>query len=84
MFFVRSNCSSNAMRDPRDYYVEIYNDDESHSIRIAAHDSFGAALGEYERLTKQPPALRVVMRHRAHVYRQHIPDRLRLARDRRD
>lgn len=62
---------------PKDFYVEIGNDDDSHHIIIGSFNSFAAACGEYDRLVKDRPQMRVTMRHRAHIYRHYVPDRLR-------
>ncbi len=67
---------------PPDFWVEIWNDDDTHFIRISEHAHFDAAIAAYERLTKPQPAMRVVMRKRAHVYRNYIPARLHNTYDR--
>lgn len=66
------------------YYIEVGNDDDTHYIRIASFDNFDAALGEFRRLTKDEPDMRVTMRQRAHVYHHYIPKRLRKPGDRRE
>lgn len=67
----------------KDYYVEVYNDQDTHYIRVASFDNFDAATGEFKRLTKDEPDMRVTMRRRAHVYEDYIPARLRRETDRR-
>lgn len=67
----------------KDYYVEVWNDNDMHYIRIATFDNFDAAVGEYKRLVKNEPDMRVTMRRRAHVFETWIPMRLRSERDRR-
>lgn len=68
----------------KDYYVEISNDDDTHYIRIAVFDNFDQATGEFRRLTKDEPDMRVTMRRRAHVFDHYIPKRLRKDTDRRE
>lgn len=67
----------------KDYYIEVSNDDDTHYIRIATFDNFDAATGEFRRLTKDDPDMRVTMRRRSHVYEHYIPKRLRKDTDRR-
>lgn len=67
----------------KDYYVEIWNDDDTHYIRIASFDNFNEARDQYRRLTEAEPDMRVVMRRRAHVHEHYIPKRLRADTDRR-
>lgn len=67
----------------KDYYIEVSNDDDTHYIRIATFDNFDAATGEFRRLTKDGPDMRVTMRRRAHIYEHYIPERLRKSTDRR-
>ncbi len=62
---------------PRDFYVEIESDDGSHAVIVARLDSFAAACGAYDPLVEDRPAMKVTMRHRAHIYRHYVPDRLR-------
>jgi len=69
---------------PKDYYVEVWSDDDQHFIRVAIFDNFDQARGEYNRLTKDENTdMRVVMRRRAHVFDAFIPKRLRGHGDRR-
>lgn len=67
----------------KDYFVEVNSDDDNHYIRIATFDNFDAATGEFRRLTKGNPDMRVTMRRRAHIYDHYIPERLRKPTDRR-
>ncbi|NUU41415.1 hypothetical protein [Tardiphaga robiniae] len=67
---------------PPDFWVEIWNDDSSHFIRLHAYGRFDPALAKWRDLVKDEPAMRVVMRHRAHVYRNYIPKRLHNSYDR--
>lgn len=67
----------------KDYYIEVSNDADEHFIRIASYDNFDQALGEFQRLTKDDPDMRVTMRRRAHIYEHFIPKRLRKESDRR-
>lgn len=67
----------------KDYYVEIWNDDDTHYIRIASFDNFDDVRAEYRRLTEGAPDMRVVMRRRAQVFEHYIPERLRRMTDRR-
>lgn len=62
---------------PKDFYVEIESDDGCHHIIVGSFNSFAAASGAYDRLVEDRPAMKVTMRHRAHVYRHYVPDRLR-------
>lgn len=61
---------------PKDFWVEVMCDDRCHGLIVARFDNFDAALGEYKRLIKGEAQMRVVMRHRAHIYRNYIPPRL--------
>lgn len=67
----------------KDYYVEIWNDDDTHFIRVASFDNFDDTRAEYRRLTEGAPDMRVVMRRRAQVFEHYIPERLRRESDRR-
>lgn len=67
----------------KDYYIEVNNDDDTYYIRIASFDNFDAATGEFRRLIKDDPDMRVTMRRRAHIYEHYIPKRLRKPTDRR-
>jgi type IV secretory pathway component VirB8 len=67
----------------KDYYVEIWNDEDTHFIRVASFDNFDDAGVEFRRLTVDTPDMRVVMRRRAQVYEHYIPQRLRRGTDRR-
>ena len=67
---------------PKDFWVEVINDEASHGLIVARFDRFDPALRFYERLIVDAQ-LRVVMRHRAHVYRNFIPARLHNSYDRR-
>lgn len=67
----------------KDYYVQVDSDDDQHYIIIASFDNFDQATGEFKRLTKDEPDMRVTMRRRAHVYDHYIPKRLRKDMDRR-
>jgi hypothetical protein len=75
--------SLRAVYGDKDYYVEIDNDDATHYIRVAEFDNFDAAAGEFRRLTRGEPDMRVTMRRRAHVFEHYIPKRLRRETDRR-
>ena len=75
--------SLRAVYGDKDYWVEINNDDDSHFIVVAKFDNFDAAAGEFRRLTKDQPDMRVTMRRRAHIYEHYIPKRLRRETDRR-
>lgn len=61
---------------PRDYYVEIWNDADTHYIRVGEFDNFDQATGEFNRLIKGEPDMRVTMRRRAHVFGHYVPRRL--------
>lgn len=67
---------------PKDFYVEVLNDDRSHGIIVAAFDRFQPALNHYEALLRRSKEMRLVMRHGAHIYRNHIPERLHNSYDR--
>jgi hypothetical protein len=67
---------------PPDFWVEVWNDDNTHYITISTHGRFDAAVAAFERLIKPSPPMRVVMRKRAHVYRNYIPARLHNSYDR--
>lgn len=69
---------------PKDYYVEVCSDDDAHYIRVACFDNFDASVGEFNRLTRGEPDMRVTMRRRAHVFHAYIPPRLRKPGDRRE
>lgn len=65
------------------YWVEVLNDDASYGLIVGAFDSFGAAYTEYDRLMTPRPLLRLVMRQRSQMIRNHIPARLHNQLDRR-
>lgn len=67
---------------PPDFWVEVWNDDKTHFIRISEHGRFDPARDAYNELIKTKPAMRVVMRHRTHCYRNYIPARLHNSYDR--
>lgn len=67
---------------PPNFWVEVWNDDDTHFIRLYRFGRFEPALDAWESLVKDKPAMRVVMRHFAHVYRNYIPARLDNSRDR--
>ena len=67
---------------PLDFYVEVWNDDNSHYIRITSHGHFDATVAAFDGLVAGKPAMRLVMRKRAHVDRNYIPARLHNRYDR--
>lgn len=67
---------------PPNFWVEVWNDDDTHFIRLYSFGRFEPALKAWETLVADRPAMRVVMRHFAHVYRNYIPARLDNSRDR--
>lgn len=69
-------------KDPLDYWVEIWSDDDKTYETISKHRRFALALEAYTKLVAEQPNVRVVMRHRAHVYRNHFPARLHNSYDR--
>jgi hypothetical protein len=58
---------------PPNFWVEVWNDD-SHFIRIYRFGRFESALDG--KASAEKPAMRVVMRHFAHVYRNYVPAHL--------
>ena len=67
---------------PPNFWVQVWNDDDSHLIRIYRFDHFEPALKALEALVADKPAMRVMMRHFAHVYRNYIQACLDNSRDR--
>jgi hypothetical protein len=67
---------------PKDFWVEVWNDDDTHYITISTHARFDPAVAAFDALVKSRPAMRVVMRKRAHIYRSYIPARLHNSFDR--
>ncbi len=67
---------------PKNYWVEILNDDDTYGIIVGRFDRWKLADAMYERLIEGRPQMRVVMRHVSHVYRNYIPQRLHNSYDR--
>lgn len=64
--------------DPhRMYAVEVWNDAGNAYIEISRHETFGLALTDFDALTTGDPAMRVIMRQRAQMFRDYVPMRLR-------
>lgn len=60
-----------------EFEVDVWADDRCAYIRVAVYPRFDDAVAEFDRLTRPYPDMRVTMRHRAHVFREWVPARLR-------
>lgn len=65
----------------KEFWVEVLNDDDTYGLVVARFDRFDDALALYDRLTRNS-LMRVIMRQRAHVFRNYIPERLHNSYDR--